>query len=65
MEKDEKNKLPQTSVETSVIDFESDDDVLRIITSNKRCTSEWVLDSGFTYYMYPHRDWFSIYEPLE
>ena len=34
-------------------------------TSEKGLSDDWVLDSGCTYYMCPHRDWFVTYEPVD
>ena len=27
--------------------------------------SEWILDSGCTYHICPHKDWFSTYDPVD
>ena len=32
------------------------------VTSEKKDLNEWILDSGCTYHMCPHRDWFTTYE---
>ena len=52
---EEKNKQPQKSTETSIIDSESNGDVSCVTTSNNRCIVECVLDLGCTYHMCPHR----------
>ena len=34
-------------------------------TSGKDVDDDWVLDSGCTFHMCPHRDWFVTYEPVD
>jgi len=36
-----------------------------VTTSGKGVDDDWVLDSGCTYHMCPHRDWFDSYEPVD
>ena len=64
-EKEKKNKQPQKLAEASIIDSESHGDLLCVTTSNDRCAVEWILDSGCTYHMCPHKDLFSTYELLD
>ena len=33
-----------------------------LVTFEKKDLNEWILDSGCTYHMCPHRDWFTTYE---
>jgi len=61
-EREEKNKDPP-KLTTSLVELESDGDVLCVTTNENNCAVEWVLDSGCTFHMCPHRDWFSSYEP--
>ena len=60
-EKEEKSKQPQKSIVASVVDSESDGDVL----CDNRCVVEWILDSDCTYHICPRTDWFSTYKPLD
>ncbi|KAK5825428.1 hypothetical protein PVK06_020262 [Gossypium arboreum] len=45
---------------------ESGDDFLFVSTNdNSELTSEWILDSGFSFHMCPNREWFSTYSLVE
>ena len=37
-------------------------DVYTVVASNDHFNGEWILDSGCTYHVCPHRDWFTTYQ---
>ena len=65
--KNKKEREEKTSqyAEAAVVNFGSDGDVLLVTATDSRGATEWVMDSGCTYHMCPHRDWFSTYESLD
>jgi len=62
--KEERNKQPQKSIEASIVVFASNGDVLFATSNEKGSVSVWILDYGCTYNMYPHKDYFSTYDPV-
>ncbi|GAV72192.1 hypothetical protein CFOL_v3_15681, partial [Cephalotus follicularis] len=50
--------------EASIAKVESDPDLLIVVDDKNIYTDEWVLDSGYSYHMCPHKDWFTTYEPV-
>ncbi|KAL6521554.1 hypothetical protein OROGR_018123 [Orobanche gracilis] len=64
-EKQEKGKSPQSS-EAANVEADSDNDILlSVVSSNKRSKTEWILDSGCTFHMCPHKDLFTTFEPVD
>jgi len=51
-----KEKDNNHSAEAAIANSGSDGDVLLVTITDNRGATEWVLDSGCTYHMYPHRD---------
>ena len=62
-EKDEDNS--HEPAEPSFVEFDSDGDVLFATSTERGSDSDWILDSGCTYHMCPHKDWFSTYDPVD
>ncbi|KAG8472502.1 hypothetical protein CXB51_035379 [Gossypium anomalum] len=42
----------------------SDGELLVASVSNSKVSEEWILDSGYTFYMSPNWDWFTTYETV-
>ena len=57
-EKDKNNSQshPHEPVETTLVESDSDGDVLFVTSNEKGSVSDWILDSKCTYHMYPHKD---------
>lgn len=51
--------------EARVVESDSEGDVLLAVSDDKRNSSEWVFDTGFTYHMCSHKDWFVTYNKVE
>ena len=51
--------------EASFAESDSDGDVLFVTSTERGSDFDWILDSGCTYHMCPHKDWFSIYDPVD
>ncbi|KAG8483218.1 hypothetical protein CXB51_022126 [Gossypium anomalum] len=49
----------------NLVDENGDDFLLVSTSDNSKLTSEWVLDSGCSFYMCPNREWFSTYSSVE
>ncbi|KAH0765169.1 hypothetical protein KY285_001040 [Solanum tuberosum] len=64
-EREETNKKMQKVVEAGVVESDSEGDVLLAISDDKRNSSKWVFDTGSTYHMCPHKDWFVTYDKVE
>jgi len=67
-EKENQSKKPATA--DCVVESESDGGVLvatmsLATTSGKGVDDDWTFDSGCTYHMCLHRDWFDTYEPVD
>ena len=63
----QESNTPSHSNEAATATFvESDSNgVALFATSTKKGdVSDWVLDSGCTFHLYPHKDWFSTYDPV-
>lgn len=59
-----KGKKIEKNAEADVVENDSDGDVLLATNTEQRGKNEWILDSGCTYHMCPHRDFFSNYETV-
>ena len=59
-----KNKKAKEKNQSSVVDYGSNGDVLLVTTTDKPGATE-LFDSGCTYYMCPHGEWFFTYKPLD
>jgi len=44
---------------------DSDGDVLFATSTERGSDFDWILDSRCTYHMCPHKDWLSIYDPID
>jgi len=70
-EKEEKeNQSKKPAIADCVVKYESDGDVLvatmsLATTSGKGVDDDWILYSGCTYHMCPHRNWLVTYEPVD
>ncbi|KAL6493219.1 hypothetical protein OROGR_032978 [Orobanche gracilis] len=64
-EKQEKGKSPQSSEAANVEDDSDNDILLSVVSSNKRSKTEWILDSGCTFHMYPHKGLFTTFELVD
>ena len=62
-EKEEDNS--REPAEASFAESDSDGDVLFATSTERGSDSDWILDSGCTYHMCPHKDWFSTYDPVD
>ena len=51
--------------EAAFAESDSDADVWFATSTERGNDSEWILDSGCTYHMCPHNDWFSTYDPVD
>nr|GEW12051.1 hypothetical protein CTI12_AA104990 [Tanacetum cinerariifolium] len=59
--KGKKDKKPKKAAEVAIAKVESDGDVYLAIDTEKS-KGELIVDSGCTFYMTPHRSWFTTYE---
>ena len=55
---------PHEPGKATFAESDSDGDVLFATSTKKGNNSDWVLDSGCTYHMCPHKDWFFTYDPV-
>lgn len=53
------------SAEASIAQSDYGDDVSLLAASTEKGKAEWILDSGCTYHMCPHRDWFTTYNSID
>ena len=60
-----KKGVDKASEEASVADSSDGDDgdVLSISSGKNQPSDSWILDSGCSYHMCPHKDWFDTYQP--
>ena len=71
MKNKQKGKGKQPSSEANIIISDgnfSDSSIYSLSISPIGCyseESEWMLDSGVTYHVYPRREWFSNFEKLD
>ena len=67
--KNKNDEKGNTATADCVVESESDGDVLLATslatTSGKGVDDNWVLDSGCTFHMCPHKDWFVTYESVD
>jgi len=64
---DKREKEEDNSHEPAEVLFaqsDSDGDVLFATSTARGSNSDWILDSGCTYHMCLHKDWFLIYDPV-
>lgn len=61
-EKEEKGKAP---AEADVVDGDSDKEHILSMTYDRRSRNEWIMDTGCTFHICPHRDWFMSLEDTE
>ncbi|KAJ9560945.1 LOW QUALITY PROTEIN: hypothetical protein OSB04_006105 [Centaurea solstitialis] len=63
-----KNKSTGTSSEADVVEQGEvgfcNGEVLMVSEGMMNTSEEWILDSGCTFHMYPHRSWFHTYEKV-
>ena len=53
---------PHEPAKANFVEFDSDGDFLFAISTERENVSDWILDSGCTYHICPHKDWFSTYD---
>lgn len=65
LKKKEKQNAQSTDSVNVVHSSDVDGDVLTAcVANNIHSIADWILDTGASYHMCLHRDWFSTYEPL-
>jgi len=64
-ESGERRRYSCEPAETSFAESDSDGDVLFATSTERGSDSNWILDFGCTYHMYPYKDWFSTYDSVD
>ena len=64
-EKGKEEDNSREPAEPSFTESDSDGYILFATSTERGSDSDWILDSGCTYHMCPHKDWFSTYDPVD
>ncbi|KAG8487019.1 hypothetical protein CXB51_020709 [Gossypium anomalum] len=59
-----KSSNRENSGEADVVEDYSDGELLVTSVNDSKVSEEWILDSGYTFYMSPNLDWFITYETV-
>ena len=63
-EKKDKGKATTSANVVQEDSDHSDGDMLSVLSATDRFTDDWILDSGCSYHMRPHKDWFVTYRSV-
>jgi len=55
-EEDNSHSHPHEPAKATLVESDSDDDILFATSSERESVFEWILDSEYTYHTCPHRD---------
>ena len=69
-EKKDNNKGKEKVEEVNAVTYKDDGEVLFtsslpanvLVAADQNCGQEWILDSGASFHVTPHRSWFSTYD---